>query len=100
MTPCHLGDISCCGCRLDVASPSGMAKNAMFGKQVFDAANKIPNMSKDDAGHALGYGTEKIAEAVVITKGAGAVSKSVEGIDAVESTSTFEKIERSAPGSD
>ena len=37
-------------------------------------------MTKDDIGHALGYGAEKIGEAAVLSKGAGAVAKVAEGL--------------------
>lgn len=74
--------------RLNVGSPSAMAKNAIAGEQAVEAIKNIPNMTKDDVGHALGYGTEKIAEAVVITKGAGAVKDALGGAEAVSVTKT------------
>jgi RHS repeat-associated protein len=60
-------------------SETGLEKNAEAGMKMYEAVRDIPNMNKDDVGHALGYGTEKVAEAVVLTKGAGAVTKAVEG---------------------
>lgn len=69
------------GDRLNPMSPSGLAKNAVAGQQAVEAVKNIPNMTKDDVGHALGYGTEKVAEAVVVTKGAGAVSNALKGAE-------------------
>jgi len=67
------------GDRMNPMSPSGGAKNAIAGQKIVETVQNIPNMTKDDWGHAIGYGTEKVAEAVVLTKGAGAVTKAVEG---------------------
>lgn len=59
--------------RANPTSVTGMAKNAMTGMNVYEGVKNIPNMTKDDLGHAIGYSTEKVAEAVVVTKGAGIV---------------------------
>jgi RHS repeat-associated protein len=47
----------------------------------------IPTMNKDQLGHMAGYGTEKVVEAVVISKGAGAVTKASEGAEAASTIS-------------
>lgn len=76
----NLGNsIAYAGDRMNPSSPTGIAKNVVAGQQIVEAVKNVPNMTKDDVGHAVGYGTEKIAEAVVISKGAGAVTKAVEG---------------------
>jgi len=65
--------------RANTMSPTGMLKNAQTGEAVAGYVSNIPNMTKDQIGHDLGYGLEKTAEAVVLSKGAGAVSKVVQG---------------------
>jgi RHS repeat-associated protein len=70
------------GDRLNPSSPSGIAKNVETAVNTIQAVKNIPNMTGDDVGHALGFGTEKVAEAVVLTKGVGAVSKALGGAEA------------------
>ena len=46
----------------------------------------LPNKSKDQIGHDIGYGLEKTAEVVALSKGAGAVTNAVKG---AQSTNVF-----------
>ncbi|PVD50036.1 hypothetical protein DC498_22210 [Terrimonas sp.] len=45
-------------------------------------------MSSDELGHAAGYGLEKTAEAVVLSKGVGAVKNALAGAEAANATKT------------
>jgi hypothetical protein len=42
-----------------------------LGQSVYNGLSNIPNMNGDDWGHALGFGTEKLGEAILLSKGAG-----------------------------
>jgi RHS repeat-associated protein len=42
-----------------------------LAQSIVKGAAAIPNMTRDEAGHAFGYGAEKIGEAVLLSKGAG-----------------------------
>ena len=71
-------------------SVTGAYENAMTANAVVNAAKNVPNMTTDDWGHAVGFGTEKIVEVVALSKGAGAVAdglKGAEGTKVLTSTS-------------
>ncbi len=65
--------------RVNPISPTGIFKNIETGNAVANYVSNIPNMSKDQIGHDLGYGLEKTAETVVLSKGAGMVGKAMQG---------------------
>ena len=48
---------------------------------VIDGVKSIPNMNKDQIGHAIGFGGEKLVEAVALTKGAGLDSDALAGAE-------------------
>ena len=51
--------------------------NVQLADKLIDGASNIPNMNQDDWGHAVGYGSEKIAEGVLISKGAGLAKSAI-----------------------
>ncbi|MBI2285189.1 MAG: Ig-like domain-containing protein [Bacteroidetes bacterium] len=53
-----------------------VAARAQMGMQVVNGIKNIPNMTNDDWGHAVGFGTEKVAEGVLLSKGAGMFGES------------------------
>lgn len=55
--------------------PASIGKRAVMAQNMIEGAKDIPNMNADQWGHALGYGTEKIAETVLLSKGASLVGK-------------------------
>ena len=65
--------------RANPISPTGISKNIETGNAAVNYVSNIPNMSKDQIGHDLGYGLEKTAETVVLSKGAGMVGKAMQG---------------------
>lgn len=65
--------------RGNFSSPETLAKNAITAYNIVKGVKNVPNMTKDELGHAVGYGTEKVVEAVVLSKGTGAVSKLIIG---------------------
>jgi RHS repeat-associated protein len=65
--------------RVNPISPTGISKNIETGNAAANYVSNIPNISKDQIGHDLGYGLEKTAETVVLSKGAGMVGKAMQG---------------------
>jgi RHS repeat-associated protein len=59
------------GDRANPTSVNGIIANAETAVKVGSYVKNIPNMTKDQIGHDLGYGLEKTGEAVVLSKGAG-----------------------------
>ncbi|MCC5922071.1 MAG: hypothetical protein JJU23_15450, partial [Cyclobacteriaceae bacterium] len=51
--------------------PEGMMMRAQMADRTINYIQNIPNMSAYEMGYDLGFGTEKLAEAVLISKGAG-----------------------------
>ncbi|MBX3254767.1 MAG: ParB N-terminal domain-containing protein [Chitinophagaceae bacterium] len=66
------------------SSPEALMQKAQFGAKIVEGVQSIPNMSSDELGHAVGYGAEKVGEAVLLSKGAGMVKNAVAGAEAVE----------------
>jgi len=60
------------------AMPGAAANKA---DAVIDGVKSIPNMNKDQIGHAIGFGGEKLVEAVALTKGAGLDSDALAGAE-------------------
>jgi RHS repeat-associated protein len=58
-------------------SAEGVVTKTQMVNNAEAAIQNIPNMTKDDWGHALGFGVEKVGEAVVLSKGAGLVKNGV-----------------------
>jgi hypothetical protein len=56
-----------------------MMKNMATGESVLNYVSNVPNMTKDQIGHDVGFGLEKTAEAVVLSKGAGMVTNALKG---------------------
>ena len=52
-------------------SPQGIMMRAQMSASVSNYIDNIPSMSAYEVGHDLGYGSEKIVEAVALSKGAG-----------------------------
>ena len=67
-------------------SARGMMLRTQAASGISDFAGRIPDMSAYDAGYAIGYGVEKVGEAVLISKGAGAVGNVVRGSNMVSRT--------------
>jgi len=61
-------DFAMLGCQ---TCPQGMMMRAQLAEQTANYVQNIPNMSAYEMGYDLGYGTEKVAESVLISKGAG-----------------------------
>jgi len=70
--------------RANASSPTGVLKNGQTGEAVVNYVSNIPNMTKDQIGHDLGFGIEKSAEVIVLSKGAGIVGNALKGAEAVE----------------
>jgi len=51
-------------------------------------------VTRDNVGHAIGYGLEKTAEAVVLSKGAGVVKNALGGAEVVNATKTAGQLGR------
>jgi RHS repeat-associated protein len=60
-------------------SARGMVLRGQMGMAVTDFVTNIPNMSAYEVGYAVGYGTEKVVESVLLSKGAGLVGNVVRG---------------------
>jgi len=65
--------------RANASSPTGVLKNGQIGEAAANYISNIPNMTKDQIGHDLGYGLEKTGEAIVLSKGAGMLGKVLQG---------------------
>lgn len=76
--------------RLNPNSPTGMRKNIGTGIAVTEYISTIPNMSAEELGHDIGFGLEKIGEAALLSKGAGAVSNVLKGGEVVEVANAVE----------
>ena len=76
------------GDRLTI-SPSGLAKNAESGRSAYEAIKNIPNLTRDDVGYGLGYGTEKVVESVLLSKGAGLVKNAFSATASISEVSTL-----------
>ena len=61
-------DFAMLGCQ---TCPQGMLMRAQMADQTINYVQNIPNMSAYEMGYDLGFGNEKLAEAVLISKGAG-----------------------------
>ena len=73
------------GDRTNPGSVTGLIVNAETAVAVGGYVKNIPNMTKDQIGHDLGYGLEKVGESVVLTKGTGlAVRGAAAGMNAVK----------------
>ena len=70
--------------RTNPSSPTGLLKNGQTGEAVKNYVSNIPNMSRDQIGHDLGFGLEKSAEVIVLSKGAGMVGNALKGTEAIE----------------
>ena len=60
-------------------NPEVMMMKAQMAQSVTDFVTNIPNMSAYDVGYAVGYGTEKVVESVLLSKGAGLVGNAARG---------------------
>lgn len=65
--------------RGNVISPTSLVKNSQTADKIGNYISNVPNMSKDQIGHDLGYGIEKGVEAAALSKGAGMVNSAVKG---------------------
>ncbi|WP_417199891.1 RHS repeat domain-containing protein [Bizionia sp.] len=52
-------------------TPYGAMQNAQMASSIGDYMSNIPSMSAYEVGYDMGYGTEKIVEGVVLTRGVG-----------------------------
>ncbi|WP_159292032.1 hypothetical protein, partial [Tenacibaculum maritimum] len=77
-------------------SPQGMIMRAQMGVAVNNYVNKIPTMSAYEIGYDVGYGSEKIAETVLVSKGAemaiNAVKTSVGGAAGLTNVQLVSKV--------
>jgi hypothetical protein len=69
------------GTSLGLMKTVGLADNEQLdgGFSATSYVSNIPNMTKDQIGHDLGYGMGKTAEVLAISKGAGIVTKALQG---------------------
>jgi hypothetical protein len=74
-------------CPSVVGIPEIDARRAMMVDGVVKGVAKIPSMTSEELSHAAGYATEKVAEAVVVSKGAG-LAKTAIGRAAVAAEAT------------
>lgn len=58
-------------------SGEGMILRAQMAASISNYIDNIPNMSAYQVGYDLGFGAEKVAESVLLTRGAGAVVNGV-----------------------
>jgi RHS repeat-associated protein len=72
--------------RVNPISPTGISKNIETGNAAANYVSNIPNMSKDQIGHDLGYGLEKTGEAVVGTKGVSLAGKGLTALNELAAT--------------
>jgi RHS repeat-associated protein len=60
---------------MGVAQLAGTYGQVQAGMAVAQYVENIPNMSAYEMGYDLGYGTEKLAESILLSKGAGAAAR-------------------------
>ena len=70
-------------------TPEKVQAMAQTGENIINGVQNIPIMTKDDWGHAVGFGLEKTVETVVATKGVGMVANAVK---AAGSTTLFRAV--------
>ncbi|UII31979.1 hypothetical protein LVD17_27200 [Fulvivirga ulvae] len=71
------------------SSPDAMVDKAILGAEIAVAVKNIPNMSAYDLGYATGYGVEKVAEAVLLSKGAGVAKGAMQSTRAVKAAESM-----------
>lgn len=84
--------------RVSPGNFNGMMKNAQTVKATANYVANIPNMTRDQLGHDLGFGLEKTVEVVVATKGASLVTKTVKGAQAAELGNTIGTLREASQG--
>lgn len=84
--------------RTNPVSPTGMLKNAQTGEAVVNYVSNVPNMSKDQIGHDLGFGMEKVVEVVVATKGVGAIKNAINTARTSELANTMGVLREASQG--
>ncbi len=57
----------------------GMIARSRVAQSVSDIAQEIPNMNSYQIGFGVGYGTEKLVEGIILSKGAGLALNSIRG---------------------
>ncbi len=62
----------------------GALANAQLSIAVGQFVDNIPNMTVYDYGYATGFGTEKVVEGILISKGVGAIGNSIRGVTVAE----------------
>ena len=67
-------------------------------KGTLNYAANVPNMTKDQIGHDLGFALEKTAEAVVATKGVGMVKNAINAAEATELGNTMGTLREASQG--
>lgn len=67
---------------LEGMDPQSVSARTEMGMQVVNGVKNIPNMTKDDWGHAIGFGAEKVVEGALLSKGAGIIKNAVAGAGA------------------
>jgi len=77
-------------------APSALL-NIETGFAVKNFVENIPNMTTYDWGYATGFGTEKVVEGILVSKGVGAIGNSIRGVTVAEEvaaeTSNLWKVE-------
>lgn len=59
------------------SDPISLMKKAEMVDGMVAGIKNIPNMTKDEWGHAIGFGTEKLVEGALLSKGAGLAKNAV-----------------------
>lgn len=79
-------------------SPSGFVKNGQTAEAISNYVSNIPNMTKDQVGHDLGYGVEKTAEIVIATKGVSMIKNAMNTARAAEIGNTIGTLREASQG--
>ncbi|GAA4276540.1 DUF6443 domain-containing protein [Aquimarina mytili] len=66
---------------LQAPTLDGQASRNLLAASIYSTAQDVPNMTNYEIGYGLGYGTEKIAETILFSKGVGLVGKGITTAD-------------------
>jgi len=64
---------------MGVMTPEKLQSQVQTSAAIVNGVKNIPNMTKDDWGHGVGFGLEKTAEVLIVSKSAGLVGDIMQG---------------------
>lgn len=79
-------------------SARGMMLRAQMAQSVSNYVTNIPNMTAYEVGYDVGYGTEKIVEGVVLSRGAGALASGIRGVGSAAASNGIRSLGAAAKG--